>query len=574
MLRKTVSIILSLLFVISFPFAKSVDTTVNADTSSDTFGVYVDCEFYQSYCRSDMLNELNSFRTGDEAWYYNVDGSVNRVSGLASMRYDYSLEKIAMQRAAELAIDASHYRPNGQSIWSLSYDGVSSAGENICGASGFGLIDSIAMWKETDQPYEGQGHRRIMLSGCNAVGLAVVRVGEDYFGVLEVANIDPQDAAPQTPAVNEVRSVRVETKPEHISGFTVKNGSIATVNGYSLKLDSFSIYAVPAFYIGLNEPEFRVDPQDITWLNNDPGLSVQGNMMTALQTGRHLLSFNVGNSTQSILVSSIDPPSYASPHRSYSVLQFVSRLYSIVLEREGDVEGLADWTNKLLSGEMSGKQVADGFFYSSEFESRWMTDKEYLTLLYHTFFNREPDEGGMNTWMNALYPNGGFSRRGGATWEDIYKAFCNSQEWKNLCNSYGIAPTPEALASMPPVSTTPISYDDVEAFVTRLYTTCLQRDPDPSGLEDWFNRLVDRSESGSQVAYGFFFSDEFIGSDLDDEEFVTRLYHTFFDREPDPGGFADWIGRLAGGATRKDVFDGFAGSQEWIKLCESYGIIK
>ena len=30
----------------------------------------------------------------------------------------------------------------------------------------------------------------------------------------------------------------------------------------------------------------------------------------------------------------------------------------------------------------------------------------------------------------------------------------------------------------------------VEGFVTRLYNTCLDREPDPDGLENWVNNLV------------------------------------------------------------------------------------
>ena len=34
------------------------------------------------------------------------------------MRYDYELEKVAMKRAAEIAVSFNHTRPNGKDPWS------------------------------------------------------------------------------------------------------------------------------------------------------------------------------------------------------------------------------------------------------------------------------------------------------------------------------------------------------------------------------------------------------------------------------------------------------------------------
>jgi len=87
-------------------------------------------------------------------------------------------------------------------------------------------------------------------------------------------------------------------------------------------------------------------------------------------------------------------------------------------------------------------------------------------------------------------------------------------------------------------------------------------------------QLANRQISGSAAAHGFFFSEEFTIQNFSNDEYVTRLYRTFMGREPDPSGFADWAGRLANGASREDVFQGFAGSAEWAEICSNYGIIK
>ena len=50
------------------------------------------------------------------------------------------------------------------------------------------------------------------------------------------------------------------------------------------------------------------------------------------------------------------------------------------------------------------------------------------------------------------------------------------------------------------------------------------------------------------------------------------MYRTFFDREADPDGRADWLGRMKSGMPREDVLAGFVGSQECAELMEKFGI--
>ena len=240
---------------------------------------------------------------------------------------------------------------------------------------------------------------------------------------------------------------------------------------------------------------------------------------------------------------------------------FVERLYSVALDRPSDPNGKADWINRIMSGECSGADAARGFFLSPEFVEAGLSDEEFTTKLYRTFFGREPDESGFNGWMNEL--------ANGASRESVLNGFINSTEWANLCLTYGIR---SGGNGVPNITIEPSS--QVIGFATRLYTTCLGRDADPQGLNDWANQLANLQISGSAAAHGFFFSEEFLIQNFSDDEYVTRLYRTFMDREPDPAGFADWTGRLANGATREEVFQGFAGSVEWAEICAEYGILK
>ncbi|MBQ1894637.1 MAG: DUF4214 domain-containing protein [Clostridiales bacterium] len=240
---------------------------------------------------------------------------------------------------------------------------------------------------------------------------------------------------------------------------------------------------------------------------------------------------------------------------------FVDRLYSVALGRSADSAGKTNWISELNSGRSTGGDIAIGFLESEEFRNKNLPYDEFVRILYKTFFDREADDYGLNYWVSIL--NNGGSRR------DVINGFIGSNEWATLCWKFGIQ---SGGAGVPDTHIEP--NEQIIGFATRLYTTCLVRDPDPAGLADWADRLANNKVSGSEAAYGFFFSDEFKVSNISNDEYVLRLYHTFMDREPDPAGFADWTGQLAAGASRESVFNGFTGSAEWALICSDYGILK
>lgn len=115
----------------------------------------------------------------------------------------------------------------------------------------------------------------------------------------------------------------------------------------------------------------------------------------------------------------------------------------------------------------------------------------------------------------------------------------------------------------------------IRTFVTSLYRDCLGRTPDPSGLDDWVNRLSTHQISGKQCAYGFFFSDEFASkaNSMSDSSFVDCFYKVFLNRSADPYGKSYWTNAIQ--STFYDttiLFTGFADSDEFAQKCASYGI--
>ncbi|MCQ2482475.1 MAG: DUF4214 domain-containing protein, partial [Clostridia bacterium] len=112
----------------------------------------------------------------------------------------------------------------------------------------------------------------------------------------------------------------------------------------------------------------------------------------------------------------------------------------------------------------------------------------------------------------------------------------------------------------------------VEDFVTRCYQIALGRQPDSEGLKSWTQKLTEGSACGVSVAYGFVYSPEFQNAGFDNATYVEKMYNMLLGRDSDASGKEYWVNALNNGQSREDIFYGFANSQEFYNLCDSYGI--
>ncbi len=237
------------------------------------------------------------------------------------------------------------------------------------------------------------------------------------------------------------------------------------------------------------------------------------------------------------------------------VRDFVVRMYTIVLGRAAEEQGLNDWAARLMAKEIDGATLVDMFVNSDEFIARNTSDEEYIKILYRAVLGREADAEGLKMWKNMLAD--------GWTRDYIMEGLVLSTEFENICNSYGITAAFE-----------PTEESQVRSFVKRMYTVVLNRRADAAGLNDWTKRLMNGTANGAQLADGFISSDEFVNRNLSNEKYIKVLYRAFFNREPDEGGFNVWMNELAKGVSRRDVMKGFVHSVEFSDLCAAYGIIR
>ncbi len=164
--------------------AMTVGATFGANAAA-IVSVKIDGTYSQTEARS-MLDTVNSFRASDENWYWNEDDTTKSYCSKKALVYDYELEKIAMQRAAELAVLPQHTRPDGSSCFTAFTEKnlKGAKAENIIPAKG--SVDSATafdLWKEDANQYAGQGHRRNMLSDkYTAIGIAKFTYqGKDFW---------------------------------------------------------------------------------------------------------------------------------------------------------------------------------------------------------------------------------------------------------------------------------------------------------------------------------------------------------------------------------------------------------
>ena len=178
-----------LLFFFCMSFLMVIPKKANA---AEIIPVNISVKYGQTEARK-IFNMINEMRTSStDAWYWNEDDTTKTTcNALSELAYDYDLERLAMKRAAEISLSYSHTRPNGGRSFSVySEEGITNwraLGENI--AAGYLSAEAVNMgWREDNENYAGQGHRRNMLSAdFNCVGIGHVYYNGYHYWVEEFA---------------------------------------------------------------------------------------------------------------------------------------------------------------------------------------------------------------------------------------------------------------------------------------------------------------------------------------------------------------------------------------------------
>lgn len=256
--------------------------------SGDTVVLYIDGAFETDLARS-MLDQVNELRTGGEAWYWDeTDTEKLPVTGLQALKYDYCLEQVAMQRAAELAFYYSHTRPNGERCFTAYPSRMKGAvAENI--AYGYTSTQAAFIaWAEENKPYDGQGHRRNMLSSeYVSIGIGCFRHNGVLYWAQEFSNRvsgDPEGAL-ETPAAVEALTSGVATALEDL------DHKISLEIGAEQPLSEYA--TLPA--TSLNGKSIAFAIKDMTWTTDDSDVAeIAGDSLLGKARGTTALTGRAG----------------------------------------------------------------------------------------------------------------------------------------------------------------------------------------------------------------------------------------------------------------------------------------
>ena len=236
--------------------------------------VKIKVTYGQTEARS-MLASINAFRTSEtEAWCWNETDSEKVACQTTELQYDYELERIAMQRAAEIALAFSHTRPNGSNCFTAYTSSYSAKGENIA-AGQSSAAEVFTSWQETNMPYSGQGHRRNMLNATvKAVGIGHVVYQGCHYWVQEFGD-KVVDATPAA-ANDTTQIVDVDVAPSYITDVktnlddvTLTVGEKATAVDFSLALSIRDYWGYQSECVIENTCAARIEDETIASLSDD-----------------------------------------------------------------------------------------------------------------------------------------------------------------------------------------------------------------------------------------------------------------------------------------------------------------
>ena len=137
---------------------------------------------------SEVYALLNEFRSQKGVWQLDENNqnttffNTNASNTLIPLQFDAELEKVAEIRAKEtyeawkLTGIFSHNRPDGTSCFTIYPEGLQGKGENLA-IGQTTAKQAMESWKETNEPYVNQTHRRAMLNpNFNCVGIGAYKI--------------------------------------------------------------------------------------------------------------------------------------------------------------------------------------------------------------------------------------------------------------------------------------------------------------------------------------------------------------------------------------------------------------
>lgn len=242
--------------------------------SAATPPVKIKVTYGQTEART-MLADINEFRTSDtEAWCWDKTDSVKELYRTTELQYDYALERVAMKRAVEIALSYAHTRPNGTKCFTAYSSGYMAKGENI--AAGYmSAAEVFNGWKEENESYAGQGHRRNMLSSnFNAVGIGHVVYQGCHYWVQEFGDKVMDGTASAANDSTQIEDVDVSSSyitavKTNLDDVSLKVGEKVTTADFSLAINVKNQWGYQKDCVIENTCTAKIEDETIASLSDD-----------------------------------------------------------------------------------------------------------------------------------------------------------------------------------------------------------------------------------------------------------------------------------------------------------------
>jgi hypothetical protein len=236
-----------------------------------------------------------------------------------------------------------------------------------------------------------------------------------------------------------------------------------------------------------------------------------------------------------------------------NIKTLVREYYLDILDREPDQAGWDYWTSEIERTMALGIYVGEGFqaearffFNSQEYKDKNKTDIEFVTDLYQTFLQREPEAGGLTYWVGELSC---------LTRNMLITQFAYSDEFKQYMTNL-----------FEPDTTRPENN-----LLNDLYRGFLNRFPENDGYNSWLVLMREAQCTGPYtlralchaIALSFVESNENILRNRNNAEYTEDLYNAILRRGAECAGFQFWVNELNNGASRAAVLESFTDSPEF-----------
>ena len=264
-----------------------------ASFAAQTLQADLEVTYGQTEARA-MLARINEYRQSGEAWYWNeTDTKKVKTGVLPALTYDYDLEQTAMLRAAELALEFDHTRPDGTLCFTAfsSEHALWAGGENI--AYGYRTEEAVYIaWREDEDPYAGQGHRRNMLStDYTAVGIGHAVVNGRHYWVQEFRH--PNSKVPAAQALDAEKTVRLTFLEKYLDKNSLTAQDLTLVNGEA---------AAPVIGVSVSGKQMTPVGAKIT-VKDTTVAKVTDGSITALKEGATTYTVSYGGMTATAAVT-------------------------------------------------------------------------------------------------------------------------------------------------------------------------------------------------------------------------------------------------------------------------------